>query len=80
MMWLFAILVVLALGVIAVVAAGPTVALAAIRHSVSFAAEHSLAESLAVEGRMMARTGATRDHEAAVAAFLAKERPVFEGR
>jgi 2-(1,2-epoxy-1,2-dihydrophenyl)acetyl-CoA isomerase len=61
-------------------ASGPTVALAAIRHSVSYAAEHSLAEALAVEGEMMARTGATRDHEAAVAAFIAKEEPVFEGR
>ena len=29
---------------------------------------------------MMTRTGATRDHEAAVAAFVAKETPVFEGR
>jgi 2-(1,2-epoxy-1,2-dihydrophenyl)acetyl-CoA isomerase len=61
-------------------AAGPTVALAAIRHSVSYAAEHTLAEALVVEGQMMARTGATRDHEVAVAAFVAKEKPVFEGR
>jgi 2-(1,2-epoxy-1,2-dihydrophenyl)acetyl-CoA isomerase len=28
----------------------------------------------------MALTGATADHKAAVAAFLAKEKPVFEGR
>ncbi len=46
----------------------------------AYAAEHTFAESLAVEGQMMARTGATRDHEAAVAAFIAKEKPVFEGR
>ena len=29
---------------------------------------------------MMNRTGATDDHRAAVAAFVAKEKPVFEGR
>ena len=29
---------------------------------------------------MMVRTGATADHAAAVAAFVAKEKPVFEGR
>ncbi len=61
-------------------AAGPTVALAAIRHSVAYSSQHSFAESLAREGEMMSRTGATEDHAAAVAAFLAKERPVFHGR
>ena len=29
---------------------------------------------------MMNRTGATEDHRAAVAAFVAKEKPVFQGR
>ena len=29
---------------------------------------------------MMTRTGATADHTAAVAAFVAKEQPVFQGR
>jgi hypothetical protein len=29
---------------------------------------------------MMAETGATADHSTAVDAFLAKEKPVFEGR
>ena len=61
-------------------AAGPTVALGAMRQSVVFAAGHSLEESLAVESAMMQKTGATRDHEAAVAAFVAKEKPAFEGR
>jgi 2-(1,2-epoxy-1,2-dihydrophenyl)acetyl-CoA isomerase len=28
---------------------------------------------------MMTRTGATADHRAAVAAFIAKETPVFQG-
>ena len=61
-------------------AAGPTVALASIRASMAYAAEHGLSDALAFEGEMMARTGATRDHEAAVAAFVAKEKPLFEGR
>jgi 2-(1,2-epoxy-1,2-dihydrophenyl)acetyl-CoA isomerase len=29
---------------------------------------------------MMQETGATADHRAAVAAFVAKQKPVFEGR
>ena len=61
-------------------AAGPTVALGLIRRSVAYAASHTFAESLALEGEMMTRTGATEDHRAAVAAFVAKERPVFQGR
>src|SRR4051795_12512784 len=61
-------------------AAGPTVALGAIRQSVAYAAGHSFEEALEVESAMMQRTGATADHEAAVAAFVAKEKPAFEGR
>src|SRR5262245_42166811 len=61
-------------------AAGPTVALGAIRESVSYAAGHSFEEALEVEGQMMQRTGATADHRAAVAAFVAKQKPTFEGR
>lgn len=61
-------------------AAGPTVAFGAMRRSVGFAAGHSLAEALVFESQMMARTGATADHAAAVAAFVAKEKPTFEGR
>ncbi len=61
-------------------AAGPTLAYASIRESVTYAASHGLEESLAVESRMMQRTGASADHEAAVSAFLAKEQPRFEGR
>jgi len=61
-------------------AAGPTVALGSIRRSVAFAASHTFEEAIELEGRMMTRTGATADHRAAVAAFVAKERPVFEGR
>jgi 2-(1,2-epoxy-1,2-dihydrophenyl)acetyl-CoA isomerase len=61
-------------------AAGPTVALAAIRRSVAYAADHTFAESLELESAMMQRTGATEDHRAAVAAFVAKEKPVFNAR
>jgi 2-(1,2-epoxy-1,2-dihydrophenyl)acetyl-CoA isomerase len=61
-------------------AAGPTVALGAMRQSVAYAAGHSFEEALEFESTMMQKTGATADHQAAVAAFVAKEKPVFEGR
>lgn len=61
-------------------AAGPTVALGAMRQSVAYAAGHSFEEALAFESAMMTKTGATADHRAAVAAFVNKEKPVFEGR
>ncbi len=61
-------------------AAGPTVALGAMRRSVAYAAGHSFEEALEFESSMMQLTGASADHPAAVAAFVAKEKPVFEGR
>jgi len=61
-------------------AAGPTVALGSMRRSVAYAAAHTFEEALALEGEMMTRTGATEDHRAAVAAFVAKEKPSFQGR
>lgn len=61
-------------------AAGPTRAFGAMRRSVAHAAGHSFTEALAFEKEMMDRTGATEDHAAAVAAFVAKEKPVFQGR
>jgi 2-(1,2-epoxy-1,2-dihydrophenyl)acetyl-CoA isomerase len=61
-------------------AAGPTVALGAIRQSLTFAADHTFTEAVANESTQMTRTGQTADHAAAVDAFLAKEKPVFEGR
>ena len=61
-------------------AAGPTVAYGAVRRAVTYSLAHPLEESLANEGALMALTGDTADHRTAVAAFLAKERPVFEGR
>jgi len=61
-------------------AAGPTVAYGAIRRSLAFSAGHGIEESLGFEGEMMALTGSTDDHRNAVKAFLAKEKPTFEGR
>lgn len=61
-------------------AAGPTVAFGAMRRSVAYAAGHAFEDALAFESRMMQETGATADHRAAVEAFVAKQKPVFEGR
>jgi 2-(1,2-epoxy-1,2-dihydrophenyl)acetyl-CoA isomerase len=61
-------------------AAGPTVAFGAVRRSVEYSAGNDFESSLEFEGRMMALTGATEDHARAVASFVKKEKPVFEGR
>jgi len=61
-------------------ASGPTVAFGAIRRSVTYSAGNDFASSLAFEADMMALTGATQDHSQAVAAFVAKAAPRFEGR
>jgi 2-(1,2-epoxy-1,2-dihydrophenyl)acetyl-CoA isomerase len=61
-------------------AQGPTVALGAMRQSVAYAGSHTFAEALELESAMMQRTGATEDHRAAVNAFVAKEKPVFQAR
>jgi 2-(1,2-epoxy-1,2-dihydrophenyl)acetyl-CoA isomerase len=61
-------------------AAGPTVAFGSIRRAVANSAGASFTDAIAFEGEMMTLTGGTRDHRAAVDAFLAKEKPVYEGR
>jgi 2-(1,2-epoxy-1,2-dihydrophenyl)acetyl-CoA isomerase len=61
-------------------AAGPTLAFGAMRRAVTFSAGNDFESSLAFEAEMMARTGGTRDHDHAVSSFVAKEKPVFEGR
>ncbi len=61
-------------------AAGPTLAYAAVRRAVAFSAVNDLRSSLAREAELMDLTGASRDHEGAVRAFLAKRGPTFEGR
>ncbi|CAN5321355.1 enoyl-CoA hydratase-related protein [soil metagenome] len=61
-------------------AAGPTLAYAAIKAALAFSATHGLAESLAHEGEQIARTGRTEDHRSAVQAFVHKTKAVFTGR
>jgi 2-(1,2-epoxy-1,2-dihydrophenyl)acetyl-CoA isomerase len=61
-------------------AEGPTLAFACVKESVAFATTHDLAESLAFESTMMARSGGSADHRSAVQAFVEKQQPVFEGR
>jgi 2-(1,2-epoxy-1,2-dihydrophenyl)acetyl-CoA isomerase len=61
-------------------AAGPTLAYGSIRRAVAFSATADLADSLANEAELMAYTGQSADHHAAVDAFLAKERPTYTGR
>jgi 2-(1,2-epoxy-1,2-dihydrophenyl)acetyl-CoA isomerase len=61
-------------------AAGPTVAYAAIKETLAYSASHSLVESLAKEAEMQARCGHTTDHRNAVEAFLAKQPATFMGQ
>jgi 2-(1,2-epoxy-1,2-dihydrophenyl)acetyl-CoA isomerase len=61
-------------------AAGPTLAYAAMRRAVAHAATHPLAAALDVEAEGMRSTGASADHRAAVESFLAKQPARFSGR
>ncbi|HSJ20183.1 MAG TPA: enoyl-CoA hydratase-related protein [Nocardioidaceae bacterium] len=61
-------------------AAGPTVAFGAVRRAVEHSAGNDFETSLDFEAQMMALTGATEDHANAVSSFVAKEKPVFQGR
>lgn len=61
-------------------AAGPTVAYGAIKRELSIGTAGSLSDALAAEAQAQTISGATTDHRAAVTAFLAKQRPTFEGR
>ncbi|MFY1634373.1 enoyl-CoA hydratase-related protein [Solwaraspora sp. WMMB335] len=61
-------------------AAGPTVAYGAIKRALAAGASGSLADALAAEAHAQAVCGVTADHRQATAAFVAKQRPVFEGR
>jgi 2-(1,2-epoxy-1,2-dihydrophenyl)acetyl-CoA isomerase len=60
-------------------AAGPTAAYAEIKEALAAGAVSTLDDTLAREGAGQARLGLTSDHRGAVEAFLAKERPRFEG-
>ncbi|NYG60438.1 2-(1,2-epoxy-1,2-dihydrophenyl)acetyl-CoA isomerase [Nocardioides daedukensis] len=59
---------------------GPTQSFGSIRRSLTHAAGTSFEEAVAFESAMMTHTGATEDHRAAVASFVAKQKPQFEGR
>lgn len=61
-------------------ARGPTSAYAATKRALRFAATSSLAEALELEADLQNACAKTGDHLNATRAFLAKERPVFEGR
>ncbi|MEU5419823.1 enoyl-CoA hydratase/isomerase family protein [Streptomyces sp. NPDC001407] len=61
-------------------AEGPTAAYAALKESLAYGADHSLAQSLAKEDELQGRAGASEDHRIAVDAFLKKEKPRFVGR
>ncbi|OEU85496.1 enoyl-CoA hydratase [Streptomyces abyssalis] len=61
-------------------AQGPTRAYAAIKESLAYGAGHSLAETLRKEAELQIRAGASEDHQAAVEAFVKKEKPRFRGR
>jgi 2-(1,2-epoxy-1,2-dihydrophenyl)acetyl-CoA isomerase len=61
-------------------AAGPTRAYAEVRRAVRQAAVAPLPDVLAAEAAAQARLAVTADHLQAVAAFLEKRRPTFEGR
>ena len=61
-------------------AAGPTLAYAAIKESLLYSAGHGLHEALGKEADLQEQLGASADHHAATQAFLRKEVPVYEGR
>jgi 2-(1,2-epoxy-1,2-dihydrophenyl)acetyl-CoA isomerase len=63
----------------ATLAAGPTAAFAETKRLLADGTSRPLADSLDAEGAAQRRLGMTADHGNAVRAFLAKEKPVFQG-
>jgi 2-(1,2-epoxy-1,2-dihydrophenyl)acetyl-CoA isomerase len=61
-------------------AAGPTIAFGAAKQALAYSAAHGISDALEVEAAMQTLAGTTEDHVNAVQAFLAKQRPRFEGR
>lgn len=61
-------------------AAGPTLAYAAIKEGLRFAAARSLSDALEKEAELQTRLGDTTDHKAATRAFVARQEPVYHGR
>jgi 2-(1,2-epoxy-1,2-dihydrophenyl)acetyl-CoA isomerase len=60
-------------------AAGPTAAYAEAKRLLADGTSRPLGDSLAAEASAQRRLGVTADHRNAVRAFLAKEKPVFNG-
>ena len=60
-------------------AAGPTVAYGAIKRELSIGDAGTLSDALAAEAQAQSICGGTADHAAAVAAFVAKQHPTFQG-
>jgi 2-(1,2-epoxy-1,2-dihydrophenyl)acetyl-CoA isomerase len=56
------------------------VAYGAIKRQLSIGDAGTLSDALAAEAQAQAICGATIDHRNATAAFVAKKKPVFEGR
>lgn len=61
-------------------AAGPTMAYAAIKEGLRFAAARGLGEALEKEAELQTMLGGTADHQAATRAFVARQEPTFQGR
>jgi 2-(1,2-epoxy-1,2-dihydrophenyl)acetyl-CoA isomerase len=61
-------------------AAGPTLAYAAIKQSLRYGATHGLSESLEKEAELQSRLGETEDHKASTQAFVNKQTPSYRGR
>jgi 2-(1,2-epoxy-1,2-dihydrophenyl)acetyl-CoA isomerase len=59
---------------------GPTLAYAAIKEGLRFAAAHGLSEALEMEADLQTRLGDSADHISATQAFLARQAPVYQGR
>jgi 2-(1,2-epoxy-1,2-dihydrophenyl)acetyl-CoA isomerase len=68
-----------ALSLAAKLAAGPTLAYAEAKRAIQQAALPAVPDVLEGEHRAQARLGLTADHQGAVKAFLAKEKPRFAG-
>jgi 2-(1,2-epoxy-1,2-dihydrophenyl)acetyl-CoA isomerase len=60
-------------------AAGPTVAYGQIKRQLLIGASGTLDQALAAEAEAQRICGATADHRAATAAFVAKQKPTFTG-
>jgi 2-(1,2-epoxy-1,2-dihydrophenyl)acetyl-CoA isomerase len=59
---------------------GPTLAYAAIKEGLRFAAAHGLSEALEREAELQTGLGDTADHQSATQAFVARQTPVYQGR